>query len=279
MSKMTDYMECKLADWVRGQGLTLPAAWHFAPLSAWSDSSFTEIGVGLSRVSKTRSLANFAGTQGDGSTLASSGTTHTTSNNTTIPFGTASGSATMSHVGLMDAASGGQCWMGWQLEDPLVIASSDVVTLAAGQIKFSLGLAGGMTDYLANKLIDLLFRGQSYSFPSPIYVGLLTGGVEVGGGVGYARASLTPSLASLSGTQSAGSTTASSGTGGRTANNALITFPQPSGSWSTPDEAGIFDAASAGNTLFQQALTSPTSIGASSPPPSFAPNALGISFA
>lgn len=279
MSQLSDFAENKLCDWVRGQGLTLPSAWFFAPLSAWSDSSFTEIGVGLARVSKTRNLTNFAGTQGDGSTLASSGTTHTTSNNTTIPFGTASGSATMSHVGLMDAASGGNCWAGWELEDSLVIAASDVVTMAVSQIKFSLGLAGGMSDYLANALIDLIFRGQAFSFPSPIYIGLLAGGVEVGGGVGYARASLTPGLTTLSGTQSAGSTVASSGTGGRISNNAAITFAQPTGSWSTPDEAAIFDAASAGNTLFQQALTSPTSIGASSPPPSFAPNALGISFA
>jgi hypothetical protein len=287
MTQMNNVMENALADFVRGQGITLPAAWYLTPLSAWTESTATEItGVGLARVSKARSLANFAGTQSDGSTLASSGTSHSTSNNTTIPFGTASGSATMSHVGFYDQASGGQCWAAWQLETPLAIANTDVVTMAVSQVKFSLGMSGGVSDFLANALVDLIFRGQTYAFPSLVYFGLFTaapsnagGGTEIGGGVGYSRTSLVPSLTSLSGTQSAGSTVASSGTGGRVSNNAAVTFPQPSGSWGTPAWAGIFDAASAGNLLFHRSLASPSSIGASSPPPSFAPNALGISFA
>ena len=31
-----------------------------------------------------------------------------------------------------------------------------------------------MSDYLENKLIDQIFRGQAYSFPSTLYIGLLT---------------------------------------------------------------------------------------------------------
>lgn len=287
MTQMTDFMENKLADFVRNQGLTLPSAWFLTPLSAWSDSSATEItGIGLSRVSKTRSLANFSGSQGDGSTLASSGTTHTSSNNTSVAFGTASSGATMSHVGLFDAASGGQCWMGWELETPLVISASDVVTLAPAQIKFSLGLSGGLSDFLSNALIDLIFRGQAYSFPAVMYHALYTSspgnadaGVEIGGGVGYGRASLACSLAAISGTQSAGSTVASSGTSGEISNNVAVTHPQPSGSWSTPTHGGWRDASSAGNLLFHGALTNPTSISATSPPPSYAPGVAKFRFA
>jgi hypothetical protein len=288
LTQLTNYGENKLADFVRGQGLaTLPANWYIAALSAYTDSSATEITtIGLSRVSKARSLANFAGTQGDGTTLASNGTTHTTSQNNSVALGTATGSATLTAVGLFDAASSGNCWMVFEFSDPVSISASDVITLPAGQIKFSLGLAGGMTDYLANKLIDLIFRAQEYTFPTTLYFGLFTaapsnagGGTEVGGGVGYSRSALVPSLSTLSGTQSAGSTTASSGTGGRIGNNSLITFPQPTGSWGTVGWAGVFDASSGGNLLFHHALSSPSSIGASSPPPSFAPNAFGITFA
>jgi hypothetical protein len=287
MSQLTDYGENKLADFVRGQGLAaLPANWYLAPLSAYTDSSATEItGISLARVSKARSLANWAGTQGDGTTLASTGTTHTTSNNNSVALGTATGSATMVAVGFFDAASGGNCWMVWQLETPLSIVSSDVVTLAAGQVKFSLGLSGGLSDYLANKLIDLIFRGQAFSFPATMYHALYTsapgnagGGIEVGGGVAYARASLACTLAAISGTQSAGSTVASSGTGGRISNNVAVTHPQPTGSWGTPAWGGWRDASSAGNLLFHHALTRPLSISASSPPPSYAPNACGFTF-
>ncbi len=118
-----------------------------------------------------------------------------------------------------------------------------------------------MSDYLENKLIDQLFRGQAAPTTSTLYVGLLTaapsdtgGGTEVAGG-SYARVSVGSSLANWSGTQSAGSTAASSGTGGQTSNNAAITFPTPSAGWGTVTHFGIYDAASGGNLLFWGALT------------------------
>ena len=118
-----------------------------------------------------------------------------------------------------------------------------------------------MSDYLENKLVDQLFRGQAFSFPSTLYVGLLTaapsdagGGTEVSGG-SYARASITPSLANFSGTQGAGTTLASSGTGGQTSNNTAITFPTPSANWGAVTHFGIYDASSGGNLLFWGALS------------------------
>jgi hypothetical protein len=118
-----------------------------------------------------------------------------------------------------------------------------------------------MSDYLENKLIDQLFRGQAAPTTTTLYVGLLTaapsdtgGGTEVSGGL-YARVSVGSSLANWAGTQSAGSTVASSGTGGQTSNNAAITFPTPSAGWGTVTHFGIYDAASGGNLLFWGALT------------------------
>lgn len=285
MSQFTNFGENEVADWFRSQGLgSLPANWYITPLSAYSDSSQTEItGIGLARASVARSLANFAGTQGDGTTVASTGTSHTTSNNNSIALGTATGSATMVAVGFFDASSGGNCRAVWELEEPLLISNTEVIALAPGQVKFSFGLAGGVSDYLANKFIDLYFRNQAFSFPATMYRGLMTGipsnaggGTEVGGGVGYARASLAATLAAISGTQSPGSTTASSGTGGRISNNVSVTHPTPTGSWGTPEWGTWYDAASAGNLLFWRALTNILTIGSGSPAPTSPANTCGF---
>lgn len=117
------------------------------------------------------------------------------------------------------------------------------------------------SDYLENKLIDLLFRGQALSAPATLHFALYTaapsdsgGGTEVSGG-SYARAAVTANLTNFAGTQGAGTTTASSGTGGSTSNNGTITFPAPTGNWGSVTHWGVFDAASAGNLLFHGALT------------------------
>ena len=113
-----------------------------------------------------------------------------------------------------------------------------------------------MSDYLENKLIDFLLRGQTYTAPTGLHVGLLTaapsdtgGGTEVSGN-GYARQNLAPSLTNWAGTQAAASTTASSGTSGTTSNNVAITFPTPTASWGTVTAFGVYDASTGGNLLF-----------------------------
>ncbi len=143
-----------------------------------------------------------------------------------------------------------------------------------------------MSDYLENKLVDHIFRAQSFSAPATLYVALFTaapsdsgGGTEVSGG-SYARVAVTSSLANWAGTQSAGSTVASSGTGGQTSNNAAITFPAPSGAnWGTVTHFGIFDAASSGNLLFHGALTASKTINDGDAAPSFQAAQLAVTFA
>jgi len=142
-----------------------------------------------------------------------------------------------------------------------------------------------MSDYLENKLVDHIFRAQSFSAPATLYVALFTaapsdsgGGTEVSGG-SYARVSVTSSLANWAGTQSAGSTTASSGTGGATSNNGAITFPSPTANWGTVTHFGIFDAASSGNLLFHGSLTASKTINNGDAAPSFQAAQLAITFA
>lgn len=139
-----------------------------------------------------------------------------------------------------------------------------------------------MSDYLENKLIDQIFRGQAFSFPATLHVALFTanpsdtgGGTEVTGG-SYARVSVAASLANWAGTQSAGSTTASSGTGGTTSNNNAITFPAPTANWGTITGFGIFDASSAGNLLFWGSLSASKTVNNGDAAPAFSAAALSI---
>lgn len=140
---------------------------------------------------------------------------------------------------------------------------------------------GALTNYLENKLIDQIFRGQAYTFPSILYFALFTtaptdstGGTEVSGGA-YARVGVTASLANFAGTQSAGSTTASSGTSGTTSNNNAITFPSPSGAnWGVITSVGILDASSSGNLMAYGALAINKTVNDGDAAPSFAAGAL-----
>lgn len=129
-----------------------------------------------------------------------------------------------------------------------------------------------LSDFLENKVIDWLLRAQAIGItgataaagtgPANVYIGLLTaapsdtgGGTEVSGNA-YARVTVASALANWAGTQSAASTTASSGTSGTTSNNGAITFPTPTPSgWGTVVAFGAYDAVSGGNLLFYAALT------------------------
>lgn len=126
--------------------------------------------------------------------------------------------------------------------------------------------AQALSDYAENKIVDALFRAQALGAPATLYFGLSTTacsdssfGTEVTGG-SYARKDVTAALANFAGTQSAGSTTASSGTGGQTSNNAAITFVTPTAGWGTVTHWFIADAASSGNVWVCDDLTTSKTI-------------------
>jgi hypothetical protein len=110
-----------------------------------------------------------------------------------------------------------------------------------------------LTNFAENRIIDALLRGQALSPPATWHIALDTasctesgGGTEVTGG-SYARAPLAASLANWAGTQGAGTTVASSGTGGTSSNNVVISFPTPTVSWGTVVSMRWMDASSGGN--------------------------------
>lgn len=132
-----------------------------------------------------------------------------------------------------------------------------------------------LSNYLENNLIDRILRGQSFTFPTDVYFGLLTsapsdsgGGTEVSGG-SYARVTIAASMANFAGTQGAGTTTASSGTSGTTSNNVNITFPTPTANWGVVSYVGVYDASTSGNLLLWGALTTPKTVNSGDAPPVF----------
>ena len=104
-------------------------------------------------------------------------------------------------------------------------------------------MAGNLSDYLENKLLDHFLGTTTFTKPTTVYVGLYTvaptdagGGTQVTGG-SYAR-------------QSAAFSAAASGTTSNTANIDFAGMPA-----ATTVAIGIFDAITAGNLLLWGTLT------------------------
>ena len=104
-------------------------------------------------------------------------------------------------------------------------------------------MAGNLSDYLENKLLDHFLGTTAYTMPTTVYVGLYTvvptdagGGTQVTGG-SYAR-------------QTATFSAAASGTTSNTANIDFAGMPA-----ATTVAIGVFDALTAGNLLLWGTLT------------------------
>lgn len=143
--------------------------------------------------------------------------------------------------------------------------------------------AQSLTDAGENAIVDALFRAQSLGAPATWYVALDTtacsdsaAGTEVTGG-SYARASLASSLSNWKATDG-GTSSASTGTGGQTKNAVAITFPAPTANWGTVSHFRLVSASSGGTTWVCQALTTSKTINSGDAAPSFAIDALTVTF-
>lgn len=141
---LTDYAENKIYDaLLRNQPLGNPATWQIALSTALrSDSAApTEpVGNGYARVAIAASLANFSGTQGAGTTVASTGSDGTGENNVAITFPTSTGAwGDIKSVWFMDASSAGNGWISIDLAASLnVSAAGFTLTFSNGQLSFQI---------------------------------------------------------------------------------------------------------------------------------------------
>jgi hypothetical protein len=104
------------------------------------------------------------------------------------------------------------------------------------------------TDYLENAALNHIFRNVAMTSPAAVYLALFTvaptdagGGTEVTGS-GYARQAITFGAPA----------------GGAIANTGAVSFTASGGNFGTVVAIGIFDAATAGNMLAWDAITSAT---------------------
>lgn len=154
MAASTDNYENKLIDWLlRAQALGLAGATAgaasgpanvYISLKTAADTDAAQgaevTGGNYARVAVPSSLANWAGTQGAGTTVVSSGTSGQTSNNNAIAFPTPSASwGQVVGFGVHDSLTGGTELFYTALTQPKTINNGDPApSFAAGQLVIQL---------------------------------------------------------------------------------------------------------------------------------------------
>jgi hypothetical protein len=145
MAALTNFAENKLIDaLLRAQSLGAPATAYIALFTSdptETGAAGTEVtGGSYARVAVTASLANWAGTQAAASTVASSGTSGTTSNNAAITFPAPTAQwGSVTHWALMDAASAGNAWIYGALTTAKTVNNGDAApSFAAASLTFQI---------------------------------------------------------------------------------------------------------------------------------------------
>lgn len=122
-------------------------------------------------------------------------------------------------------------------------------------------MVGFFTDYLSNRVLDMVFGSAPLAIPVTLYVGLSrdaanrTGLYQEPPGGGYARSAVINDLISFQEAQ-----------GGVKANAMDIVFPSPTGDWGTIGSVFIADAPAGGTILAMTDLDPPHMINADDPP-------------
>lgn len=139
------YINARIDNELRGQPMTINGkslAWSAAPTLYWAllDSGGVELtGNNYARVPYLCSLANWAGTQGAGTTTASSGTSAQTSNNVDVVFNTPSAAwVPASYWALYDALTGGTQLYKVAMTQPKAAQPGDPAKILAGQAALKL---------------------------------------------------------------------------------------------------------------------------------------------
>jgi hypothetical protein len=137
---------------------------------------------------------------------------------------------------------------------PLAAVMNGVSLVGLG-LTVGVDMAGSFSDYLENKILDLVFNGTAFTPPATYYAALYTaapsdsgGGTEVSTGVwtNYARIAVTKNTTNFP-----------AASGGAVANGAIIDFGTATISGTAPVVAAIalLDASSAGNLIAWADLT------------------------
>ena len=149
--------------------------------------------------------------------------------------------ATADFYGIFDAVSAGN-FLGWGVITPQkVIVENNTPKVAASQVVITVD-AGKMSNYLAQAMLNHIFRATAYTAPTDRYLAFST--------VAITDASTGTTITE----PAAGYVRKTSGvwtvTAGAAVNAADETFATPSGSWGVITATAVLDAATVGNLLF-----------------------------
>ena len=237
MGSIADFLENELLDHVCNAAYTPPATVY----------------VGLSTADPTDSGGGLAEPSGNGyirkAITFAAAASRQVAQNADVNFNQASGAwGTITHWGTFDSESAGNMTAHGQLGTSKEVVSGNTPSVASGEVTVSFS-AGYISDYLANKLLDLAFRNQAYSAPDTycalttvIITDSMTGStITEHSGDGYARKQV-----NVNGGSSPTWDLAASGIVDNTDN---VDIGPATGAWGTVVALGIVDAAAAGNLL------------------------------
>jgi hypothetical protein len=262
MGMFTDFLQNLLVDGLRRGGAltTAGAAGSSAVVKGiWTASTAYSVGdIVVPHANMTGAGGKFlrcttAGTSGTtntlavpnpGSTLVDNTVTWTAVSGVPVPVTT--------YFGLLKCTKGARAnSTAYSLNDTIAVLANDskfhlykcttAGTTAASQSTLYPGAAGeAITDGTA------VFTEQNAALDANSGINEVTGG-------SYGRASVAATLANWAGTQSSGSTSASTGSGGQSSNNGTIAFPTPTADWVSGTEKiwgwAEFDSLTGGNLL------------------------------
>jgi len=259
MGSISDSLEQDLLDHVLNQVTYTPASTVYVALCT---ADPTDAGTGASM----SECANANGYQRTAITfLAAASRAVVQTGAVTFPQASGGGWGTVSHWGIVSTQThgAGDLLAHGAFTASKTINDGDTPSIATSEIDVTFS-AGDISDYLAEALLDFVFRNQAFSSPDT-YVGFATETVEdtdtgssiteVSGG-SYAR-----ELVDENGGSSPTWDLASGTTPTLVDNGAEIAFTTATASWGTITSVVICDAVSAGNLLFYDNTMADKSVG------------------
>lgn len=239
MGSLSDYAENKLINHIFNRSSYTPAATVYIGLAV-SDPADTQpadepSGNNYARVAIAFNAA--ASRKVENTSLL-------TFNQASGPWGTVGYWFLCDHISNVTWGSNVNMLASGAFTTPKAVVSGNTPSIAVQEVDVEFS-AGEISNYLALKVLDFMFRNQAFTIP-PVYAGLAT--------------------ADLSDTTTGGTVTEVSGnaytrkrhtgwydsTAGHTQNNIDLTFITPTGSWGLVTAAFLADASTSGNILFYE---------------------------
>lgn len=224
---VTNYSKERINDLIfNGSAITFPSTLYLGAFTTEIDGNGT--GTEVSGNGYTRITVSFT-TSGD-----------SRSNTAELSFPEATGTwGTVSHFGLIDAASGGNILASFEIPSDQIrnIVSGDQIDIPIGELIFS--ITGRLTSYAREIVNDVFLNAATTTFPSTLYIGLFTTDITDAGvgtevsGFNYARRTVTFTTSGTS-----------------RSNTAQMLYPTFSaGANFTISHAGLIDASTGGNII------------------------------